>query len=671
MATSIASDLPRSPAPHAILARVAEAEGDPGRALHAWLEAASRAGTDAGPWREMGRLALQLGRLAEAELALKQAVQRAPRHAPSRRALAATLAQLSRPGEAAPHLMAAASLGAPANTLVEAGELWWRAGQQRKALATWGLATERAPELAMAWAKLASGRHALRLLDAAADAAAEAARRDPTAPHLRLAGLLASSAGRIRVARAALEATLALTPDDPIATWALAACVPAVCDSTEEEQAVLQRHDTDLARVAALLDAQPTDPRWPDAVHTAFPAHYLADHHGERQALHGRIVAGASAAMPTPSPTSSVASEDPRVHVVVVSAYLRDHTVHKLFTGWLRDLDRTRFRVTALACPSTQDAQTQVAAAAVDDLRRLPGDLGGALQAVADARPDILLFPELGMDPQVLRIAAHRLAPVQAVAWGHPIPSGLPTIDLFLSSAAMEPGGAWTLSKRVDLPGLGLHLTPLAPGPEPNRAATGLPEDRVLLLCVQTLAKYRSWTDDLHARIAAGAPEALLVFVRDPREPVTTTFEARLGRAFRARGLAMERHVHLLPRQDLAGWRALLQAGDLFLDSPGWSGGNTTLEALAVGLPVLAFPGTTMRGRHSLGIVRELGLAPELSPPDTDAWVAQAIALAGDPDARARLRQQVVDATPALFADRRGVPALERALLDALGRRDP
>jgi protein O-GlcNAc transferase len=669
LAATIAGVLPRAPAPHAVLARVAEAEGDPGAALNAWLEAASRAGADPGPWREMGRLALGLGRLPEAEMALAQAVQRAPRHAPSRRALAAALAQAGRPADAVPHLLAAASLGDPPSTLVEAGDLSWQAGRMREAVATWALATERAPDLAVAWAKLARGRHALGLADAAADAASEAARRAPSAAHHRLAGLLARSAGRIAPARAALDAALAITPDDPIATWALAACVPAVCGSAHEERAALERHDADLARVAALLERRPTDPRWPDALQTAFPAHYLADDHSERQALHGRVVTGASAVVPTPSPAPRAASGDPRVHVVVVSAYLRDHTVHKLFTGWLRDLDRTRFRVTALACPSRVDAQTRVAADAVDELRRLPADLAGALQAVADARPDVLLFPELGMDPQVLRIAAHRLAPVQAVAWGHPIPSGLPTIDLFLSSEAMEPGPAWTQARRVDLPGVGLHLTPLAPGPAPDRSTWGLPEDRPLLLCVQTLAKYRAWTDDLHARIAAGAPEALLVFVRDVREPVTAGFEARLGRAFRARGLTMDQHVQLLPRQDAAGWRGLLQAGDLFLDSPGWSGGNTTLEAVALGLPVLAFPGTTMRGRHSLGIMRELGLGAELSPPTADAWVERAVALARDAEARATLHQRVVAAAPAFFGDRRGVPRLETALLDALSRR--
>ena len=669
-AQAAAAAAPQDPEPHVRLARIAEAEGQIAAAMSAWLAVAARAGADPAPWRELGRLSLASGRVAEAEMALGQAVARGPHHAPTRRALAAALAQAGRPADAVPHLLAAATHGAPPIVLEEAGDLAWRAGAPHQAVAIWQVATERDPARAPAWAKLARGRHSLGRYGPAADAAAAAAARDPSAGHLRLWGLLAKAAGRLERARGALERAMAADPDDPVAAWALAACVPAVCESAAHEEACLARYDTELAAVARLHARRPHDPRWPDAVQTAFPAHYLADDHRARQAAHGRLVAAAAAVVPPPPRAPRGA--DPRTHVVAVSAYLRDHTVHKLFTGWLRDLDRRRFRVTALACPGHTDAQTREAEATVDHFARLPADLPGALAAVAAAAPDILLFPELGMDPQVLRIAAHRLAPVQAVAWGHPISPGLPHIDRFLSSAAMEPGGPWTHEPRVDLPGLGLHLQPCPPPTvSRGRAGLGLPDDRALLLCVQTLAKYRAWTDDLHARVAQAAPGALLVFIEDPRPLVTQTFRARLARAFSNRGMRLDDHAAFLPRQGRDGWRSLLAVGDLFLDSPGWSGGNTTLEAIALGLPVLAFPGSTMRGRHSLGIVRELGLGAELVPADPDAWVARAAALATDGAARAALRRAVRARSPRLFADRRGVPALEAALLAILQAAGP
>jgi len=659
---------PDSPHPHAVLARVAEAAAHPADAMSAWLEAAVRAGPDPAPWRELGRVALSLGRLEEAELALQTAVQRAPRHGPTRAALAAALEARGRASAAVEHLIAAASLGAGSHHLVEAGDLAWRSGDPRKAVAVWQVAVDRNPGDAEAWSKLARGHHALGGREAAAGAAAQAATLDPGPARHRLHGTLSRAAGNIETARAAFEAALAFDPDDATAMWALAACVPAVCRSAAEEAEVLARYDRDLAHVRALLARRPDAAGWPDAIQTAFPAHYLEDGQASRQAMHGELLTAAATQVPTPPRASR--GEDPRVHLVAVSAYFREHTVHKLFTGWLRDLDRTRFRVTALACPSREDAETDVVCAAVDHFGRLPRDLPGALQQLAAAAPDVLLFPELGMDPQVLRIAAHRLAPVQAVAWGHPITTGLPSIDLFLSSAAMEPGGHWTHEQRVDLPGLGLHLTPCAPPETPlDRAALGLPQDRPLLLSVQTLSKYRARADRLHARIAKAAPGALLVFVEDPSEAVTATFRDRMASAFAAEGLALDAHVRILPRQDSIGWRSLLMVGDLFLDSPDWSGGNTTLEALALGLPVLAFPGTTMRGRHALGIVREAGLPDLLSPDDEKTWVETAARIGRDPSLRAGLAASVRERAPRIFADRRGVPALEACLLEALEKR--
>jgi len=658
---------PHDPHPHAVLARIAEAAGRPADAMAAWLEAAGRAGPDPAPWRELGRVALGLDRLQEAELALETAVQRAPRHGPTRVALASVLEARGRTSAAVEQLLAAASLGTRGPLLVAAGDLAWRSGDPRKAVAVWQVAVDRNPGDAEAWSKLARGHHALGGREAAAAAAARAASLDPCPPRHRLHGTLARAAGTIETARTAFEAALAIDPDDPTAMWALAACVPAVCRSSEEEAEVLARYDRDLARVRALMARRPDAPEWPDAVQSAFPAHYLEDGQASRQAVHGELLTAAATQVPTPPRASR--GEDPRVHLVAVSAYFREHTVHKLFTGWLRDLDRTRFRVTALACPSREDGETAVVRAAVDHFDRLPSDLRGALRQLAAVAPDVIFFPELGMDPQVLRIAAHRLAPVQAVAWGHPITTGLPSIDLFLSSAAMETGESWTHEQRVDLPGLGLHLTPCAPPATPlGREALGLPADRPLLLCVQTLSKYRARADQLHARVARAAPDALLVFVEDPSEAVTATFRDRMAGAFAAEGLTLDAHVRIIPRQDARGWRSLLLAGDLFLDSPDWSGGNTTLEALALGLPVLAFPGTTMRGRHSLGIVREAGLPDLLSPDTPEAWVAAAARIACDPELRAKLAAAVEAGVPALFQDRRGVPALEACLLDALER---
>jgi predicted O-linked N-acetylglucosamine transferase (SPINDLY family) len=97
---------------------------------------------------------------------------------------------------------------------------------------------------------------------------------------------------------------------------------------------------------------------------------------------------------------------------------------------------------------------------------------------------------------------------------------------------------------------------------------------------------------------------------------------------------------------------------DLMLDSIGWSGGNTTLEALAQDLPVVTFQGELMRGRVSAGILRMMGM-PETIAETLDEYVALAVRMARDPGFRASIKQRVASDKHRLYRDRACIAALE------------
>ena len=65
----------------------------------------------------------------------------------------------------------------------------------------------------------------------------------------------------------------------------------------------------------------------------------------------------------------------------------------------------------------------------------------------------------------------------------------------------------------------------------------------------------------------------------------------------------------VMPRLDAATFSAMAQLADVMLDSIGWSGNNSTLEALEHDLPVVTLPTGFMRGRHSFAILTRLGIA--------------------------------------------------------------
>src|SRR5262249_27662147 len=74
-----------------------------------------------------------------------------------------------------------------------------------------------------------------------------------------------------------------------------------------------------------------------------------------------------------------------------------------------------------------------------------------------------------------------------------------------------------------------------------------------------------------------------------------------------------------LPELSGADFKRLLQLADVSLDPPGWSGGNTTVDALSLGTPVVTLPGETMRSRHSLAFLQIAG-APGLVAKDEDEY---------------------------------------------------
>jgi predicted O-linked N-acetylglucosamine transferase (SPINDLY family) len=97
---------------------------------------------------------------------------------------------------------------------------------------------------------------------------------------------------------------------------------------------------------------------------------------------------------------------------------------------------------------------------------------------------------------------------------------------------------------------------------------------------------------------------------------------------------------------------------DVMLDSIGWSGGNTTLEALAQDLPVVTFQGELMRGRVSAGMLRMMGM-PDTIGETIDGYVSLAVRIAKDPAWRAELRSRVIRDRQRLYRDRTCIVALE------------
>jgi predicted O-linked N-acetylglucosamine transferase (SPINDLY family) len=286
--------------------------------------------------------------------------------------------------------------------------------------------------------------------------------------------------------------------------------------------------------------------------------------------------------------------------------------------------------------------------------------LAAARQILAD-NLHILVYTDIGMDPITTMLAALRLAPVQCKGWGHPVTTGLPTIDYYLSSDLMEPDNAenYYSESLLRLPNLALYYQPpKLPVKPKSRQELGIPENKFVYLTTQSLFKYLPQHDDIYPRIAKAVPDAFFVFLSHQSEFTTSRFMSRLRRTFADHGLRADKYCLFSPRLDFQDFLSLNLAADVLLDSLEWSGGKTTLEALSCGLPVVTLPGRFMRGRHAYAMLRMMNCTETIAG-DKSAYCGIAIRLASDTAFYSRIKAEVTDKRHRLFQDRTFMQALE------------
>ena len=471
--------------------------------------------------------------------------------------------------------------------------------------------------------------------------------------------------GNWQAALGEFKAAIAARPDYAEARWARAMShLPAVygvgTDPAERRRAF-------AAELKALRKWFAAAKR-PDAylavgVHQPFYLAYQEESNRELLAQYGALCAelmGAWQSRAGLAPPAKRGRGKPKIGIV--SAYIYDHSVWSaLVHGWVERLGASsELRIFHLG--AANDAETAFARKRASQFHAGAREFQEWARMIHAAELDLLIYPEIGMDATTAKLAAMRLAPVQAASWGHPESTGLPSIDYYLSAQALEPADAQAhyTEKLIALPNLGCSLA----APRSDDAAesfTGLDAraDEVRLVCAGTAFKYAPQRDWVLAEIARRVPNSRLVFFRSRPESLADKLRERLREAFRRARVDFERHVVFVPWQSRPAFRALLRRADLYLDTIGFSGFNTAVQALHCGLPIVAREGRFLRGRLASGALKRIGLA-ELVTPSDEAYVELAVSLAGERERRQALRRRIESGRAALFGDPAPLDALER-----------
>ncbi|HYL47837.1 MAG TPA: tetratricopeptide repeat protein [Stellaceae bacterium] len=361
----------------------------------------------------------------------------------------------------------------------------------------------------------------------------------------------------------------------------------------------------------------------------------LAEHQAERRRWAAQH---ADALAPTMARRPADCDPERRLRIGYVSAHFRAYAASYAFGGVLTHHDPAKVEIFCYSDTRQEDELTSIFRRAAQHWRDTTDLSDSALaERIARDRIDILVDLVGHMGGHRLLVFARKPAPIQITAWGEPTGTGLKTMDYLFADPVLIPLAERPLfaEQIIDLPGALGYWTPEplpAPGPLPARANGFVTFGSFNRRAKVTPDVLRDWN-----AILRELPDARLVLkAKQFGDPVE---QASLRDEFTRAGLPAER-LTFLGQTGRAEHFAAYRRLDLALDPFPHGGGMTTLDALAMGVPVVTRTGRTIPSRLAASCLTALDLKQFIAT-DADGYVATAVAAARDLPALERLRAEL------------------------------
>ena len=611
----------------------------------------------------LGNLLMNRGAIEDAVQAYRQAIAADPDHGGARNNLTLALRVSGRLGEAAKEATALVERDPEsADGHSNLGVIRMEQGLTGEAVGYYRRALELAPDSLEASNNLGVALLDLGQAEASVEVLQGALELDDQVPeiHDNLGNAL-RKLGDVGAAADAFGRALRIRPSDGVRVR-LATLLPVIPGSVAEIDDARRRFSTALDELIA--DPPRLDDPNREVGATAFDLSY---HDADNRDLLRKLAGMYEVACPSllyTAPHCGDKRRHPgrRLKVGIVSRYFRTHAVGWCFEQLIQRLPRERIELALLTFPQNPDPIFDRIAAAADAVVVLPIDLAAAREKIAGLELDILIYTDIGMDPLTYFLAFSRLAPVQCKLNGHPETSGIAAIDFNISSleAETEAGDDHYTETLIRLPGRPFcYARPELPKAVKSRADFGLPEDRRIYFCAQTLIKVHPDMDALFGGILGADPEGELVLLSgfNPRlvDRLQDRFAGSLG--------ATADRVRFLPTLSHADFMNVLMIADVSLDTRPFGGGNTGWQAISAGTPVVNWPSDHVRGRYQQAMYKAVGVDDCTVTRDED-YVEAAVQLATSSAYRDDVAARVEAGTEGLFLDEQVVEAFEQFLAE-------
>lgn len=354
-----------------------------------------------------------------------------------------------------------------------------------------------------------------------------------------------------------------------------------------------------------------------------------------------------------------------KIQVGIVSHYFSNHPVwHAITKGWLMQLDQTLFDIHIFNTNGIEDQETDLAKAKAKSYINSRHSAIEIALLIREKNLDVLLFPEVGMDTTTKALSCLRMAPVQVVSWGHPESTGLASIDYFLSADDFEQSTSQNnySEELIQLPKLGTYFElENIQSKVINLDNLGIDRELPVLLCAGSPSKYSPENDCIFIDIAKRLGKCQFIFFNFQPE-LTSIFKNRVFKEFREAGLNPEHFIRFIPFLKKEEFYSLLHQSDLYLDTLGFSGFNTAMQAIACDLPIVTKEGKFMRGKLASAILCNLQL-DSLVAKTNEEYINIAVNLIQNNQLLKSYKTKIAQSKLSVFENLEPIRALEQFLI--------
>ena len=290
--------------------------------------------------------------------------------------------------------------------------------------------------------------------------------------------------------------------------------------------------------------------------------------------------------------------------ILFVSGFFYKHTVSKIFFKFVEEFASIKkFEVHMLHLSNNNDNWTEM-------YRNLNGKFHQKTSIVEvynflrKEKFENIIFLDHAMNNITQAILNIKLAKKYFMLWGHPITTGSKNVDYFISSKFMDDNNYANYSEKlILLNGIGFNYKP----DENLELIKNKIHKNNSFYILQSLFKFLPKYDHLLGVLLEQNKNSTISLLKDRDPYYTKIFIERLLKNKKIKK-NFNRLIFLDGHDEKFKFIDKLTEHKIVIDTIGWSGGNTSLEALFLNKPIITLKGNNLRSNHTAAFLKEIDL---------------------------------------------------------------